>query len=1267
VDEAVEGSDLGKFLVWQFHALSVKPSQEGTVLMIRTCCPSRWLLVWLAAGFCSLAASFTAQAQTITSINPLSVAAGGPAFMLTVNGTGFTNGQIVRVNGSNRATVLAGTQLMATILATDIANPGQDAINVFDPPKGTSSNTAFLTVLAPVRINPPTLTSAGPAVASLGAFGVRLTLMGTNFRPGARVLISPPLAKVAQSSASIQANDVSVDSVTVLNSNLIVATVSVSPTGIVGLRAIDVVNADGTTTGTAPGSGTSKPLSIVSGNSLGAPLSVTTIAITSPRNGTLVMQGDELYGEAALAGTGSGTVTGAWLWDGNVVEQFATVFSGGQSITLRSRQSFPTPYLGVHAVELRIQQPNNLVTRPVTVVVNPGVWKTEKLLLPPYGGRATETPLFLWAAVPGAAKYQVGFSTRPYFATVKTWYDVTNNQWNIPSDVWESLPEGEIYWTVRTVEMSGQIRKALPMRLLLRFPANALAATAAVPGVTPQGNPLLEWQGLKGHHLYRITITEDADGTQVLRRYLTADPRVDLRALKGRLDPAKTYYWRVDAVAPDGRTILTGPTHSFIPSVPHSRDGISPVSAGLVLASFHPRDSSRNFILAEEIKTLGSRTPAPDSTVTDPKAPITIQFSSAPNPFDLALTIDGTDVTSLAQVDDTKLSYLPALALADGTHTVALSLGQDSSTWKFTVKAGAAPSAVVPAQGGSDVEVPAASPAKESGKQPGAAGGENPNPHLQMQTQIASNTQWVSGSAPDTNALSLGQQMVYREGDWTVQMNGSGLLNSTLGPKQARSSVGLFNNYVTEATMQRGLWGADLRFGIVAPSLYLNSQFVTPATPRQGLETVLNTPGGKFGFYVNTDDLAPGGGSGFAFHQQLMGASWDLPLPKKYAELRLMWLSARDTGTPAPFFSTSLGGPLSFPDAVATPGGGDLYGGLLVIHLPRNWAWSSEYAWGYNTLDLAAGGQHLFGRAWRSGIAGPIKSATLSISYSDVGANFISPANPGLTPLSNPDRRGVTASLTLPTKAGTFNLGDQFLENGASSTTVPEQQMQAVTESWSKNLDPKTALSLSSHQTITNTGNVPEAAKTLPPEELTALEADQRDLGANLTVTRQVGKVSLSVTGARDWFHDNLTPAAGAITSSILAGVNWNYSTFFQLNSNIGLNWVAADKATVGGTRGLSWYLQPAFTWRRPGLQVAPLATSDQTRTELLGGFLANNLITAQYGGRVSWTMPGDFKFSTLSFEGDFNQNKNVVTGANLSDNSLFLVWTVTWGRQLVR
>ncbi len=115
----------------------------------------------------------------ITTINPNSVAAGGAAFTLTVNGTGFINGSTVRVNGANRTTAfVSATQLTAQIPATDIATAGAARITVFNPaPGGGVSNEVTLTVG-----NAVTSVSAASFLASLGlapesivsAFGVRL-------------------------------------------------------------------------------------------------------------------------------------------------------------------------------------------------------------------------------------------------------------------------------------------------------------------------------------------------------------------------------------------------------------------------------------------------------------------------------------------------------------------------------------------------------------------------------------------------------------------------------------------------------------------------------------------------------------------------------------------------------------------------------------------------------------------------------------------------------------------------------------------------------------------------------------------------------------------------------------------------------------------------------------------------------------------------------------------------------------------------------------
>jgi hypothetical protein len=1214
-----------------------------------------------------------AAPPAITQINPTTVAAGGPGFSLTVLGSGFVVNSVVQVNGSNLATVfVSGGQLTATVPASDIATAGSLAITVFNPVVGLTSNPATLTVSNTL----PTLTSVAPGFVAPGAIQIRMTLIGANFRPGATVVISPPVTTVVGSPANVQATDISIDSVQFVSANILIALVSISPDAATGLRAADVVNTDGTNTGgiigaAATGSGTTQPLRLSAGSSLGAPLAVVTIAVTHPRDGTLVMQGDELYGEAILGGTGSGTVVGQWLWDGNVTEQFALPFAGGQRVTLRSQRSFPTSFLGTHTLELRIAQPNQILSRPISVVVNPGDWQLQKLLGPPYGaGFATDAPpLLRWAPVPGAARYQVGFSKRPYFGSIEAWHDVDDNQWEVPRDLWGTQPEGELYWTVRAVESSGVARKPAPLRRILHFPSGALAAVSAAPGRTAAGNPLLAWQGIAMHVFYRISVSQNAEGTQILRRYLTGDPRLDLRALRGKLVPGQTYFWRVDAVSPDGRVILTGPTVSFMaPAGPEARDFHD---RHFVLASLRTsRPGSDGVPAMPDIASqIVSRSPTPDSSVTDAKPAVTIQLKSPVNPMSLALMVDDTDVTSLAEVADTQISYTPALALANGAHSVNLTIGNDATSWKFTVEGQKVPP--VPGaegqagglQSGTDAEAPppAAAPTKT-----------RPAEHAkavigpQMQTQVSSNTQWVSGSAPDTNAITFGQQMSFQDGKWRVDMNGSGLLNSVLDPQTARLSHGLVNDYVLRTAYDAKPWGVNLRFGVLSPALYLDSQFVTAATPRQGVEFTANTPGGALAYYMNTSDIALGGGSGISFHQRLMGASWQAPLPKKLADFRLMWLSAKDIGSPTTVKYDSQGNPIISTNTFNTPSAGDAYGGLLVVHLNPQWQWASEYAWSYDNANTQApGSQRLFGRAWRTGVTGTIRRVVLNVIYRDVGPNFASPANPSLSALSNPDRRGVDSSLSDPTRIGTFTLGYSFLQSNINDLNLPEQLLHNFTETWSKPLNPTTVISLNSHQTLTLTGTVPAAVLLLLPDQQKQLEPDQRDVGANLSVTHQVGKVALSLGGSRDWFRNNSLTGQNVITSSVLVGANWSGPAYFQLTSNFSVNWVAGDKSTVGGTRSISGYVQPTFIWQRANVQVAPLISVNTIRTELIMGVLTNDTLTGQYGGRLSWTMPSHLKFSTLSMEGNLTRIRDNLTGTEVRDVQMLGLWTLVWGRKI--
>src|SRR5262249_50843112 len=90
----------------------------------------------------------------ITGIKPSSAGAGGPDFILTVNGSNFVAGSTVQWNGSDRATTFSSaTKLTASITASDIQTGGTANVTVNNPsPGGGLSNAKQFTILSPLTI-----------------------------------------------------------------------------------------------------------------------------------------------------------------------------------------------------------------------------------------------------------------------------------------------------------------------------------------------------------------------------------------------------------------------------------------------------------------------------------------------------------------------------------------------------------------------------------------------------------------------------------------------------------------------------------------------------------------------------------------------------------------------------------------------------------------------------------------------------------------------------------------------------------------------------------------------------------------------------------------------------------------------------------------------------------------------------------------------------------------------------------------------------------
>jgi len=149
---------------------------------------------------------------SITSIEPTSASAGGPAFTLTVNGSGFIASSVVRWNGDGRTTTFVSpTRLTAAIPASDIAAGGTAHVTVFNPsPGGGSSNSLTFSVLVT-----PSISSISPSTAIAWGPDLTITVEGSGFVQESQVLfdghpITTSFLSTTRLTATVPAADIRV-------------------------------------------------------------------------------------------------------------------------------------------------------------------------------------------------------------------------------------------------------------------------------------------------------------------------------------------------------------------------------------------------------------------------------------------------------------------------------------------------------------------------------------------------------------------------------------------------------------------------------------------------------------------------------------------------------------------------------------------------------------------------------------------------------------------------------------------------------------------------------------------------------------------------------------------------------------------------------------------------------------------------------------------------------------------------------------------------
>lgn len=138
-------------------------------------------------GMSVLNVAVNGPVPTITSLSPSSVAANSGSFTLTINGSGYTQGESVYFENSFLTpTSLSSTSITVTVPNSDIQAAGTYPLTVTTPAPGGGTASANLTVTAPN--NPaPTISNLSPSSATANSGSFTLTINGSNFMSGSAV------------------------------------------------------------------------------------------------------------------------------------------------------------------------------------------------------------------------------------------------------------------------------------------------------------------------------------------------------------------------------------------------------------------------------------------------------------------------------------------------------------------------------------------------------------------------------------------------------------------------------------------------------------------------------------------------------------------------------------------------------------------------------------------------------------------------------------------------------------------------------------------------------------------------------------------------------------------------------------------------------------------------------------------------------------------------------------------------------------------------
>jgi hypothetical protein len=176
-------------------------------------------------------------------------------------------------------------------------------------------------------------------------------------------------------------------------------------------------------------------------------------------------------------------------------------------------------------------------------------------------------PVFAWAPVAGAARYEWEIAADPGFNS-----PVLGSNWdhfftrNTRATMWKVVPNGTYWWHVRAVTADGSVSPWSPARQFTKTWAEAPQLSAPANGATvvfPEDHFRLAWQPVPGAVKYLVSIASDPSLGSLVWSGDPITTQATAFTLAKPLAPDQTYYWGITPLDAAGNRGSASAVRSF--------------------------------------------------------------------------------------------------------------------------------------------------------------------------------------------------------------------------------------------------------------------------------------------------------------------------------------------------------------------------------------------------------------------------------------------------------------------------------------------------------------------------------------------------------------------------------------------------------------------------------------------------------------------------------------------------------------------------------